>query len=1079
MYERPLGPPNSYDRVDDDPARARVVWPEKVLVQGADLNEAGSIEARRNRRVGNMSAKDGDRQSGAAIIINSSTSTATLDAGTVYVKGDVRPVAAATLTGLTMTGPFAIGVKLQTTLVTGADDPTLYGLQPGTDAEGEPGGAREREVLVWAKDGDMQDGDFYPVYALLNGVVVDQNTPPILTGVIQQIAGYDFDANHNYIVDGCEVTAIGKVGTDQIFSIGAGTANIKGFKRIREVALRFAATEDPSLDQVTAEIHNYDASTGSPNTTTVNQPPIGAVTAIVIVKRATGEVVTRSSTPNGNDNLAHPSIVTVEDVYQGATHYVNPTDYTVSGGHISWAPGGAEPAGLSTYNVTYLYNDATSATLVTDTQVTYTGGVHNQPAQISYTSKIPRKDLLCLDIFGAPAYVKGVSARKNLTPPLTPSALLKLAVITNDWLNKPDIANDGTHSIPYDLAVRYFARLIDLLDQFDRQGLANAALAADPVAKKGIFTDAFKDDRYRDQGATQTAAVYDNTCCLAIDQVLLVRVGDFESLPYTEDIILSQTLATSGQVINPYANFTQMPAGMVLEPPTDFWTDQVTTWTSPITSEFQAAPDQPPGTTVFDTTVSQRTSEAEFIRQIVVTFTLSGFGVGENLSSMHFAGVAVTPAGMPLTADGTGTITSTFTIPATVPSGTVLVRADGAAGSYAEALYTGAGEINTVTMQRVTLVARAAPVPTPVTVPPPTPAQKVSQPVILMSSLLNMNGHGGDPLAQTFALIEDRAVVGVDVKLQAVGSASKGIRCQLVGVTYGLPNEVVLAEAFINMTGVHAGDIVSPRFDAPVWCTADRQYAFVFLTDDNTHALSIAKLGDVDQATQTFVSSQPYTVGTLLLSSNRVTWTPQQDADLWFRVIGAHYTSTARTLALWTGAFTNISDILVRGTVDLPTADATFHYELTRADTSVIKLVPGQEYSFDTYVTETVSLSAVFGGTAKVAPTLYPGSTLVGGQLRTSGIYISDVFTLGTGVDVTATFAAYLPAGATVTVDVDAADNSWVAATQIVAPDLGSGWKEPKFKKTSYTAVQGRVRVTLNGSAAYRPRIAQLRAYSI
>ena len=73
------------------------------------------------------------------------------------------------------------------------------------------------------------------------------------------------------------------------------------------------------------------------------------------------------------------------------------------------------------------------------------------------------------------------------------------------------------------------------------------------------------------------------------------------------------------------------------------------------------------------------------------------------------------------------------------------------------------------------------------------------------------------------------------------------------------------------------GQIVQARFKIPVFLTDDREFAFVFMTDDNTHALAIARLGDVDQATQTFVSSQPYTVGVLFSSSNRQAWTAHQD----------------------------------------------------------------------------------------------------------------------------------------------------------------------------------------------------------
>lgn len=1069
MYERPGGPPNTFDRAPSFPNRTRAIWPERRFVNGADLNEQVSIEERRNRRGLDMGARDGDRIVGGDIVLDTGTAVATMTSGRIYVKGDVRPVAAGTLTAIPLTGDFKIGVRLQTTLITSVGDVTLKGLMPGTDAFNEPGAEREEEVLVWAKEDDVQAGDFYPVYSVLEGTVLDQSPPPIMTGVISQIAVYDRDANGNYIVDGCEVTALGDVLGDQIFNIGAGTANIQGFKRVRQSAIRYARTEDPDLESIAAEVHNYDAATGAPSTVTVDRPPISNIVSVVIVKRATLEVVTRGGVPNTSDPLAHASVVAIESVVQGATTYVATTDYTLSSGNVNWSPGGAEPAGSSTYTVTYLYNDVATPSGITDTQFVVSGGVHDRPILVSYTSKLPRIDILCLDILGRPTYVAGNSARKNLTPPLTPANLLRLAQVVNNWLTKPDIINDGTHSIPYDLAVRYFKRLIDLLDTVDRLGLENKALQADPVARKGIFTDALADDSKRDLGATQTMAVYNGVGLLAIDQVLLVRVGTaIETMPFDEEIIISQLLATSGRKINPYANFTQMPGALELSPPTDFWTTQTSVWTSPLTAEFTAAPGKAPGSTTFDTTISERQEEEKFLRAITVNVTIRGFGAGEILDSLTIADVDVTPAGPP-TANGSGVITTSFVIPALVPAGVALVRADGAAGSYAEARFVGAGIIEIATMRQVTLVTRAAPVPVPQTV-----AQQVSN----SFNVFRTSG-GHDPLAQTFATVEDRAIAGIDIKFAVVGNTAHGVRVQLATVELGLPTSEVLAEAFISMVGVSAGDIVEARFASPVVCSPDRQFAFVFLTDDNNHELAIARLGDVDPDTQTFVAAQPYTVGTLLSSSNRVTWTPEQNADLWFRIIAAKYTATTRTVALWTGAFANVSDILVRGGVDLPTADATFRYELVRASTLVIPLTPGQEYQFDEYVSETVTLRAVMGGTDKIAPSLYPGTTLIGGQCRTTGTYVTKAFAMGSPADITATFAAFLPSGATATVDVDKVDNTWVSAPFVSSPSLGSNWVEPKYKKTGFSTATGRVRITINGGAAARPRIAQVRAYSI
>ena len=281
----------------------------------------------------------------------------------------------------------------------------------------------------------------------------------------------------------------------------------------------------------------------------------------IVVKRVT-EVVVRGPVPGGLDALQNASVLEIETVTQGATTYLG-TEYALSGGQISWAPAGAEPAASSTYSVTYLYNDAVVPDAVTDTTVSVTGGVNGEPVLISYTSKLPRIDLLCLDINGLPVYVKGLSARKGARAPIEPATLLKLAEIRNTWLTKPTVINDGVHNFTYAKMARYFGRLIAMLEQFDRSEAERDILAREPVAKNGIFTDTFLDDVYRDQGAAQTAAVNRGSLQLAIDPVLIQYAGtDWVTLDFTEEILVRQDLATSGMKINPYANFTQMPAGV-------------------------------------------------------------------------------------------------------------------------------------------------------------------------------------------------------------------------------------------------------------------------------------------------------------------------------------------------------------------------------------------------------------------------------------------------------------------------------------------------------------------------------------
>jgi hypothetical protein len=1078
-FEHPSGLPAAYDRADADAARARLVWSEGTFVQGADLNEAQTIAERRDQRLGNMVAKDGDRAEGASIVINIDEERATLSAGRIYIAGDVRPVPAAVINSFPLTGEVLVGVRLQKTNVTSDDDATLLGLHPGTEAEGEPGAARVRETLVWALPTDAQAGQFFTVYQVRDGVVVDQAPPPALSGVQQQIAVYDFDALGNYAVgDGCLVTPLGKIGMDQVFSISAGTANIRGFKRVREAAARYAEPEEPDLETVTAEPITMTGPTGGTHVLTVGRPPISGVTAAVIVKRVT-QTVTRSAVANGSDALTFSSVVAVESVVQGGTTYVATTDYLLSAGSISWAPGGAEPAASSTYTVTYLYNDSVTPTAVTDTTVTVEGGVNGQLAQITYTSKVPRIDILGLDVTGRPVYLKGVAAREGALPPIAPNSILKLAEIANSWIGLPVVSNNGTRNYTFDSQRRLFNRLIDVLDQFQRQQLRSRILEAEPVSKNGIFTDDFADDFFRDAGAAQTAAIDRGSLSLAIDNVLMQRAGtNVETLAFSEEIVLSQPLRTSGMLINPYDNFTPFPAGMRIEPAIDFWSEIATAWTSDVTREFQTAPNVPPGTTTIIEQTELRRTVAPSLRQIAIAVTIEGFGGGENLLTLTMDGINVKPAGTQ-TANGSGVITLSFTIPANMPAGRRSIRATGAAGSFAQTVFIGEGTVDTQTLRRVHLVARDAPPPVTVT-NIITIIEQVSNPVVNDTPV--GDAFGADPLAQSFALAEGRLVVGVNFRFTFIGNRANGVRIQISPMINGFPSNEVLAEAFVSMATPNVGDLIEARFRSPVYLDGLRQYCVVVLTADPDHAVAIARLGDVYDLPgggQARVSSQPYTVGVLFASANRVSWTPIQEADLHFEIVAAKFAPTTRTISLWTGSLTNISDVMVRGGVELPTDEAGFRYELVRASGQVISLAPGQNRPFTEFLNEVVTVRAVLTGSEKISPILYPGTLIVGGRIRTSGTYITRLFPMGSAVRLAAIMSQFTPAGSTVAVAQDNGGGTFNALTAGTSTLLGNNWSDVKYERNSVTAANGRVRITLTGGPGARPAVAALRAYTV
>lgn len=1083
-YEHPSGLPLTYDRAQGHPEQQGVIFAEGRFLQGAELNELQTISRSRAERISKLVASDGDRISGANAIIPAhddtpDTGQVILTAGQIYILGDVFSVAMAVLDPVAMTGRVDIGVRLTRSYLGPEDDPTLkgFGLDGALD-EGEDGAYREIVTIAWATATDGGAGDFVPVYVLQDGTIVDQTPPPVLTGVAQQIAVYDADAHGSYIVgNGCRVTALGKSGGDQVFSIQEGVANINGFKRTRSAALTLAHTEDPDTAQVAGELHSFVGTT--PNTFTMFHTPIALVDQVLLTKQKT-VTITRGAVANGADALPDTSITSIVSVVQGGTTYAVTTSYLKTGDAVDWSPLGAEPAAGSTYSVTYRYLAIVTPDSFTDTTITVSGGIDGGDVFVEYHFKLPRIDRICLDQSGNAIYVKGVSATANPLAPAEPAAMLALCQVINDWVSRPTIINDGVRAITFADQWRINNRVYDLDRLMELERLKTGIDSREPVAKKGVFVDPFIDDTYRDAGVAQTAAVTGGTMQLAITPTFFIAtLTEPVMLDWVEEVVVQQELDTICELINPYQNFTPIPASLALTPAADLWQDTQEEWASPVTQEFNRGVREDNGPLVVQTDatqlVDQRTEQAEFLRQIAVNFLIKGFGAGEILDSLTFAGIDVKPAGV-ITADGSGQIAGSFTIPSNIPAGTKAVLADGHGGSQASAYFVGQGTITVDTMQTVTTIERWSR-PVVVSPPPPPPPPVVGLPPA-------DNGSSGstwdgsefvDPLAQTFALGEARQIVGIDLRLCAIGDTSNPLLVDQVTVETGLPSAIE-AEAYFSMADAEVGWI-SPRFALPVLTTPDRQHAFVVKTDDAAHSLSAARLGDFDAVNQKYVTSQPYTVGVLLKSSNAITWTPVQDEDLTFRIVAAAYTADTKTVPLGTFDLVNVSDLQVRATVSLPSSDCSVVFEIVRADASVFRLLPYQVLRLTEFITETVQLRAVLKGNGKLSPILFAPVYLIAGTIATTGTYVSKAFDFGTGVDLAAYMKAALPSGATLAVAYDKADGNWIALPVTETDVLTDpAWVEKKFSASGITATQGRLKITITGTPAARPRVGDLGA---
>lgn len=402
---------------------------------------------------------------------------------------------------------------------------------------------------------------------------------------------------------------------------------------------------------------------------------------------------------------------------------------------------------------------------------------------------------------------------------------------------------------------------------------------------------------------------------------------------------------------------------------------------------------------------------------------------------------------MTIQANSSGVVSGKFHIPANIPAGVKEVRFEGAGGSFGVAAYDGRGTLIQETWQPVrTLVYQRY-----------------------------------DPLAETFTLPDMKQIVAVELWFQEKGAHP--VRVQFRETTAGVPNNVVLGEGTILPTNINTGgQATAVIMDEPVTLRANTEYAVVVLTDDPNASVAIAALGAWDSNSQKWVTSQPYEIGVLLSSANASSWTPHQDRDLAFRLITLDYSADgmSRTVNLGFVQVTGATDLIVRSVAQAPSADSTVTYELTLPDGTVLPVVNEQPVHLTAAITGNVTVKAVLKAKDNVSAILYPGTMLVVGVLQGQATYVTRLIPAGNNAKVRIVYDGYVPSGATVAVEVQAdTGGSWTTVANTGTVQLGDGWVEYTAVLNSYTATSLRVRLTLNGTPAARPRIKNLRVMTV
>lgn len=1039
-----------YNRFDPDKNYVQHLFRADRTLQSAELNETQGSMLHHLKGVADALLSNGDILRDCRVVVNENTGEVSCESGAVYIEGLVRGVRPASLI-IPTTGTLAIGIYLQTKVVTELEDPDLYNPAVGTRGEGEQGAARLQVEAIWGFAGDGQHGEFYPVYTVDDGALRVKEAPPNLDSISRALSDYDRDsAGGTYIVGGLQVLQAADTAEGlQVYTVAEGRARVFGYPVELTVSRRLTRKANPDLLAIDSEPH-LSASVASQRIT-LDRYPVAQITQVRITKETT-ENVTHGGYSGCSDPLANTSVVEIVEVKQGGVTFSAGTDYKLTASKVDWSPSGQEPPPHSTFTVTYRHITTVTASEADLSGFSVVGAVVGSQILVNYTQMLPRIDKLCISREGEFVWVEGVAAEWNPQPPRVPDDMLAIATVNQTWDNARRVQNNGVATVPMDKLAGFSDRLDIILHQTAQNRLVMDAFTREAGAKKGLWVDPCLDDSMRDQGLEQSAAIVNNAITLPVAVAVISGMPDDIATPrfpdYTLVPVLEQLLRTATMLVNPYHAFEPLPAFMTLTPAIDRWTDVQTKWASPLTQVVNAGHYVPtfPGLTLAGQssststqTLSTSTTQLANLRQIDVAFRGTGFARNE-LVDVTFDGLAVTTT--PDKADDSGVFAGTFTIPANIPAGAKQVLFNGHGGTKGSAVFSGQGQLTVQTLRNV------------------------------VTTVLTWH----DPLAQTFVLDAACMVAAVDLWFTARGTSN--VVVQVRETSLGLPTQTVLCEQILSPGDLVLGNNATRvKFAAPVMLQPATEYCLVVMCDDGVTSLAIAELGKSDPYYGQWVMSQPYQVGVLLSSSNASTWTPHQDKDMTFRLLKAEYPITPIKLDLGSIDVAGVTDMLVMGIAEQPAAATRVEYQLTMPDASVLTLSDMQPVRFIQPVTGPVSIAARLSGTASAAPILHPGTQFLAGITAQKADYITRAVPAGQDSRVQVIIDAILPAGAGLKVSMGE-DGAWTEMPFKNSSPLDEGWQELVYEATTDELLV-RVKLDLSGTPTARPMATNVRVMTI
>jgi len=644
-----------YNRFDPSKKYTKTLFLASRGLQSAELNEIQEYSNYSLKEIGDALFTNGKIISGCTCIVDAETGAVTVEEGKIYIDGLIRAIHEGNFI-IPTDCSVRIGVYYKEQIVTELEDSTLRDPAVGTRNFDEVGAVRNQYVLTWgyqlegSNNVDPSLGEFYTVYNIANGMLMNNSIAPQRESVNAALVRYDNESNGSYVVSGMEVTCLSANSSQQVFSINEGKVHVNGEEIELNSSLRAVFDNECDIQVIESDPYVFAADGLGNMTVNLSYAPIAEVTNVDITAEKT-VTLTHGNYSGVLDPIPSTSVLEIMRVKQGSTIYEKGTDYKLTAGQVDWSLSGAEPSPGSSYEITYRHRTQVTPTNVTDTSIDISGAVDGSMVLVSYSWKMPRYDLITIDSAGTIRRVKGLAHAWAPAVPKAPSGQLVLAQIYQNWISDtmPGVINNGVRVTTMADIESMKSMINNLYYLVAQQNLKIDANASDPSTKKGVFVDPFYDDDMRDQGIEQTGAIVDESLCLPI----AVTVLDFSEdedliLPYELEPVISQETRTGFMKVNPYNAFEPIPAHVTLNSNVDNWTEVQTQWSSPVTQYYDSASSarfsgyRTYKTTTDETLVSTATRRQEFMRQATQRFTIEGLKPGEQVAQILFNGIDIT-----------------------------------------------------------------------------------------------------------------------------------------------------------------------------------------------------------------------------------------------------------------------------------------------------------------------------------------------------------------------------------------------------------------------------------------------------